>query len=389
MTLSLDTRRTMSAAAAGFLTFSNLFTPQSFLQTISKDLNVTTTQIGLAVTVSLLAVATFAPIAGAISDRYGRKNIVVGAALSLVATTLLVAQSDSLAELLVWRALQGILLPFIFSVTVAYIADECTPQEAVRTSGYYISGTVVGGSSGRLLGGLFAGLGGWRWGFVGVAATTLIAVLFVLWAMPREQKFRPLTGGLRSTFRAYRAHLRNPRLIATFFLGFGMLFCMVASFTFVTFRLAEPPFELSTVKIGLIFVVYFLAVFSSPLGTRMVGAIGRQKAMLVAICAASFGLALTLFDSLPLIMAGLAISTSGFLLVQTLAISFIGVIVPLARSSAVGFYVTCYYIGGSLGSVVPGPVWRYLGWSGVIGLCGVVLVLMTIDTLIFWRRTAS
>ena len=385
MKLSPEKRRATSAVVAGFLTFINLFTPQSFLQTVAQDLNVTATQIGLAVTVTLLAVAAFAPIAGAISDRFGRKNIVVGAAILLVATTLLVAQSSSLTELLVWRTLQGMLLPFIFSVTVAYIADECTPQEAVRTSGYYISGTIVGGASGRLIGALFAGLGGWRWGFLGVAATTLIATIFVIWAMPREQKFRPLLGGLRSTFRAYREHLRNPRLLATFFIGFGMLFCMVASFTFVTFRLAEPPFELSTVKIGLIFIVYYLSVFSTPLGARMVGAIGRQKGMFAALVCSACGLALTLADSLPMIMAGLAISTCGFLLVQTLAISFIGVIVPQARSSAVGFYVTCYYIGGSIGSVAPGPVWHQFGWPGVIALCALVLALMTIDTLIFWR----
>ena len=385
MTVGTETRRAAAAAVAGFLTFVNLYTTQAFLQPMAKDLGVSATQIGFTVTVTLLAVAGFAPIAGAISDRYGRKRIVVGAAIALAIVTLLTAQSGSLVELLVWRTLQGILLPFIFTVTVAYIADECTPQQAAKTSGLYISGTIVGGAGGRLLGGMFTSLGGWRLAFLGLAAVTAVATLFVIFALEREKKFRPMIGGGRGTLRAYGEHLRNPRLLATTFVGFTMLFSMVSSFTFVTFRLSEPPFSLTPARLALIFTVYFLSVLSSPLANRLIAAVGRLTGLLLAIGCAALGLAMTLPDSLPLIMAGLAISTCGLLMVQTLAISFIGAIVPHARSSAVGLYVTLYYIGGAVGSVAPGPIWHDFGWPGVVGMVWIVMAAMAIDVLIFFR----
>jgi len=377
--------RTLAVFVAGFLNFFNLYVPQAFLQLLAKSLNTTPTLIGLSVTVTLLAVSTVAPIAGAISDRLGRKRIIVPATFALTCTTLLVAQSSSLTELLVWRTVQGALLPFIFTVTVAYVADECSGPQAVKTSGIYSSGTILGGFSGRLFGGVMADYYGWHMAFLAIAAITLLCALFVMWALPRERNFRPLTGGIGGTLRAYREHLRNPRLLATCGIGYGMLFSMVASFTFVNFRLAEPPFSLSPTKVGSIFAVYLLAMVSAPLSTRVAVRIGRIPALMLSIGCAIFGLLLTLSNSLPMVIAGLAFSTAGFLMIQALSLGFIGAIVPHARSSAVGLYVTIYYIGGALGSFLPGPIWHNFGWIGVIVLLCVNLSVMAAVAQKFWR----
>ena len=51
-------------------------------------------------------------------------------------------------------------------------------------------------------------------------------------------------------------HLRNPRLLATYAVGFGTLFNFIALFTYVNFLLAAPPFNLSPTLLGAIFVTY-------------------------------------------------------------------------------------------------------------------------------------
>ncbi len=385
MRIDRETWRVAAVFAAGFLTFFNLYTPQAILQVLARDLGASTMQIGLAVTVSLLAVSTIAPVAGAISDRFGRKRIVITASFTLVLLTLAVSRSQTLGELLMWRTAQGLMLPFIFTVTVAYIADECSGPQAIKTSGMYSSGTILGGFSGRLVGGVVADLDSWHSAFVVVALITFAAASFVAWTMPPEQKFRPTLGGLPGTMRAYGEHLRNPRLLATCFIGFGMLFSLVGSFTFVNFRLSEPPFSLSSTQVGTVFVVYLLAMFAAPIATRVAVRIGRIKAFLVGILWAVGGLGLTLAPSLPLVVAGLAFSTAGFLVVQALSLGFIGAIVPHARSSAVGVFVTTYYIGGAVGSVAPGPIWHQFGWLGVVVLFWVMLTAMAATALHFWR----
>ena len=49
--------------------------------------------------------------------------------------------------------------------------------------------------------------------------------------------------------------LRNRQLVATYAVGFCVLFTQVAMFTYVTFHLAAPPFGLSTAALGWLFVV--------------------------------------------------------------------------------------------------------------------------------------
>ena len=385
----INTLRAAAVFIAGFATFLNLYTPQAFLPTLAADLHVTPTQVGLSLTVTLLAVAIMAPIAGGISDRFGRKNLIVGACALVILPTLLVAASRSLPALLAWRFVQGMLLPFIFTVTVAYVADECPGADMIRVSGLYSSGTIFGGFLGRFIGGIVADLAGWRAVFVVLAAITALAAGFVAWAMPPEQRFTPIFGGPGATIRAYGEHIRNKRLLATCAIGFGMLFCTVACFTFVNFHLAAPPFLLSPAHLALVFAVYLVGMIMAPLATRAAAVIGRPRALHAALLAAAAGMLLTLNGSLAIIITGLALAVGGLMVVQALSIGFIGAAVSRARSSAVGLYVTVFYIGGAIGGVAPGAVWHVFGWPGVVGLIVAIIAAMALIGAIAWRPLAA
>lgn len=384
--MNLETKRAAAVFAAGFCTFVNLYAPQAFLPSLTADLKTSPTQAGLSITVCLLAVAVMAPIAGALSDRLGRKRIVTGACMLLILPTLMAAASTGLASLLVARTLQGMLLPFIFTVTVAYVADECSGPQTIKISGLYASGTIFGGFMGRFIGGLVSDAAGWRAVFLVLATITAVAGAFVAWSMPREQKFRPILGGITTTLAAYRDHLGNGRLLATCAIGFGMLFSTVATFTFVNFHLAQPPFSLSNSSLGSVFAVYLLGMITTPLATRVAVGIGRPRALLAALAISATGILLSLSAFLPVVIGGLALVTSGLFIVQALSLGFIGSAVPRARSSAVGLYVTTFYIGGAVGGVAPGWLWHHADWPGVVGLILAVLVTMATFGWTAWRR---
>jgi MFS family permease len=278
-----------------------------------------------------------------------------------------------------------LLLPFIFAVTVAYIAEECDGGEAIRTTGLYASGTIVGGFSGRFVAGIVAGVANWRWAFASIAVLTAAAALLVGALLPREVRFRPMTGGVGSSLRAYGAHLRNARLLATCGVGFGMLFSLVASFTFVNFRLAAPPFGLGPAAAGSVFAVYLLGAVAAPLAARLAARIGRRQTVALAVAVGIAGQCVTLLPSLAAIVAGLAASCVALFVTQALSLSFIGTAVRQARSAAVGLYVAVYYVGGALGAVAPIQLWRWAGWPGVVALVSVAMLVMAGLALRFWR----
>src|SRR4030095_12008142 len=93
---------------------------------------------------------------GAVADVLGRKRVIVAAMFILIIPTVMVSLSTSLSALIFWRAVQGLVLPPIFAVMVAYIGDELSRHEATTVAGIYSSGSSLGGFSGRLFVGLLA-----------------------------------------------------------------------------------------------------------------------------------------------------------------------------------------------------------------------------------------
>jgi YNFM family putative membrane transporter len=381
-------RRAAAVAAAGISTFLNLYTPQAILPSLASTFAIAPATTGLAITAPLLAVALVAPFAGAISDALGRKRLIVAAAAALVMPTLLAAGAQSFPALLLWRFLQGLLLPFIFAVTIAYIGEECEGPAAIRVAGVYSSGAIFGGFAGRFVTGVAAHWGGWRSGFVAVAALTALGAAFVAAMLPRECKFHPVRGGVHAMLAGWREHVRNPRLWGTCAVGFGMLFSIVATFTFVNFRLAAPPFSLNPAALGSVFAVYLVGVVTTPLATRLAVRIGRRHTAVLMAAGAIGGELLTLLPNLAAVVLGLAATSATLFVAQALGLGFIGVAVPRARSSAVGLYVTIYYIGGALGGFVPAGVWRAAGWPGCVALFCATIALMGIASWLTFRERA-
>src|SRR5262245_8978996 len=163
----------LAAGLTCYCAFINLYSPQAILPLLSAEFGASAAEISTIITVSTLAVALTAPFTGTVADVLGRKRVIVAAMFVLVVPTAMVALSTSLTALIFWRAVQGLVLPPIFAVMVAYIGDELPHHEATTVAGIYSSGSSLGGFSGRLFVGLLADLVSWRAGFIALAAIAL------------------------------------------------------------------------------------------------------------------------------------------------------------------------------------------------------------------------
>ena len=188
----------------------------------------------------------------------------------------MMAFAPSLHALIVWRFAQGLVLPPIFTVVVAYIGEEWPPARGDRRHRPLHGGDerrrlLPAASSPACSPTRSAGAtASWS-----IAAVTFACGLAVAAILPRERNF-VRSEGLAASARQMLGHLRNPRLLATYAVGFGTLFNFVALFTYVNFVLAAPPFNLSPTLLGAIFVTY-LAGSVAVLGLgRAVARFGRR-----------------------------------------------------------------------------------------------------------------
>ncbi len=189
-----------------------------------------------------------------------------------------------------------------------------------------------------------------------------------------------------SVFAPILANLRNARLLATFGIGFCMLFTLVATFSFVTFYLDAPPFRLSTEQLSGLFTVYLVGLMATlAVGTVLVR-VGLRRGMLLAVLLSIVGIVMTLVHSLPVIGVALALCSSGVFIAQTCAGSFLRDAAPDgSRVSAAGMYICIYYIGGTAGGLLPGPVWRAAAWPGCVALVAAVLIVAAVITWFGWK----
>jgi MFS transporter, YNFM family, putative membrane transport protein len=369
----------------GFCVFLNLYAPQSLLPLLGHEFGAAPAQISLTMTATALAIALSAPFAGTVADVVGRKRVIAAAMLLLALPTAMIAFAPNLPTLIFWRFVQGLVLPPVFTVVVAYIGEEWPASEATGVTGVYMAATSIGGFAGRALSGLLADVIGWRNGFIVFAVVTFLCGLAVALILPRERNF-VRSEGLAASARQMLGHLRNPRLLAIYVVGFGTLFNFVALFTYVNFVLAAPPFNLPPTLLGAVFVTYLFGAFAVLWLGRAVARFGRRALVLGAIVVWICGALLTLVPSLGAIIAGLAIAAGCGFVTQATATAAVALTAESGRTSAIGLYATSFYVGGSVGAALPGLTWSIGGWPACVAMVAAMLVAMATVILLAWKR---
>jgi predicted MFS family arabinose efflux permease len=380
--------RTTAVATAGFCAFVNLYSPQALLPALAREFGTGAAEISAIMTASALAIALTAPFTGAIADVLGRKRVITAAMLAVVVPMAGAAFAADVPALIAWRFLQGLLLPPIFAVAVAYIGDEWPPAEVAGVAGIYIAGSSVGGFCGRFMPGLLSDLIGWRGAFLALAGLSLLGAIVVALLLPREKGF-VRSEGLGASARQMLRHLKNPQLLATFGIGFGVLFNFIAVFTYVSFHLAAPPYNFSSTLLGAIFVTYLVGTVVSPMTGRMMARLGRRHFTLAVIAAWVFGALLMLAPPVAAIIVGLVFCAACGMLCQTIATGYVTTIAKEGRSSAVGLYVTSFYVGGSMGAFLPGLAWNSGGWPACIAMVVAMLAAMALIAALAYRGASA
>jgi YNFM family putative membrane transporter len=377
--------RQLAVGLAGYCTFINLYSPQAILPLLSTEFGAGAAEISTIMTASTLAVALTAPFTGTVADVLGRKRVIVAAMLLLCIPTVMCALAPTLPELIFWRFVQGLVLPPIFAVTIAYIGDEWPAYEATTAAGVYTSGASLGGFSGRFVTGMLSDLIGWRYALLCIAVMTLVGGIAVMALLPRERKF-VRSEGLLASGRQMLQHFRNGQLLATYAVGFGVLFSFVATFTYINFRLAAAPYNLSPTWLGAIFVVYIIGSGLTPLAGWAVGRYGRRRFMIPVIALWIAGVLLTLAGPLWVIVLGLTICAGSGLVCQAISTGYVTITAQAGRSSAVGLYVTCFYTGGSFGAALGGGAWTLGGWLACATMVVAMLLVMAGIVYFAWAR---
>ncbi|MBB5606844.1 MULTISPECIES: MFS transporter [unclassified Janthinobacterium] len=375
------TRTNRALFFGGFSTFSLLYCIQPLFPLLSHQFHLSPAQSSWSLSVSSGLLAISLVLLSAVSDRIGRKSLMVFSMLSAAVLTVLSAFAQDFTQLLAIRAVLGIALGGMPAVAMAYLGEEIDPPSLGLSMGLYIAGSAFGGMSGRLIASVLSDFLSWRWALGTLGVAGLLAGLEFWRSLPTSKNFVPTTKGWNALPHAVRQHFSDQGLPWLFILAFLLMGCFVSLYNYIGYRLLAAPFGLRQSTIGLLAFLYLIGIFSSVWAGRLVDRLGRRGVLWIMLSVMLSGILLTLFNSLVLIVAGMALATFGFFASHSIASSWVSRRARAPQALASAFYLLFYYLGSSLIGSASGMMWGFDGWTGVIimlGLClggGVLIAL--------------
>jgi MFS transporter, YNFM family, putative membrane transport protein len=371
-------QRTIVIGLTAFLTVVDLFATQAILPSLARAYHVAPAAMGLAVNASTLGMAVAGLAVAFFSRKIDRRlGILLSLALLSIPTALLASAPD-LTTFALLRIAQGLFMSTAFALTLAYLGEACSAEDAGGAFAAYITGNVASNLIGRMISAAVADHLGLATNFYVFAALNLAGAVLVYFTISRTKPMDAVETLSNSPFAVWGVHLRNAQLRASFAIGFLILFAFIGTFTYVNFVLVREPYAVGPMALGFVYFVFLPSIVTTPLAGQFVQRFGTRPTFWCALAVAGIGLPLLLLPRLPAVLTGLVLVGIGTFFAQATATGFVGQAATTDRGSASGVYLACYFFGGLVGTVVLGQIFDRFGWAACVGGIGVSLVIAAV-----------
>ncbi|OFA06448.1 MFS transporter [Duganella sp. HH101] len=365
----------------GFSAFALLYSVQPLMPVLSHEFALSAAQSSMVLSVSTGALAVSLVASSAVSERLGRKPLMVVAMVVAALLTILCAFAQSYTQLLAMRATLGVALGGMPAIAMAYLGEEMEPTSLGVSMGLYISGSAFGGMAGRVISSVLSDHFSWRLALAAVGVAGLLAAWEFWRSLPASRHFVPVHSGWRALPSGFRLHLSDAGLPWLFVLSFLLMGSFISLYNYIAYRLLAAPFHFSQSLVGAVSFMYLLGIYGSVWAGRLADRYGRRHVLWAVMTIMFAGLLLTLSDWLPLIVVGVALFTYGFFASHSIASSWVGRRATSNKALASALYLFFYYLGSSVVGSATGVMWGRGGWPGVVLVLGFTLTLAMLVAL--------
>lgn len=350
------------------------------LPDIEAALQVDQSHLGWLITAYALMLGIFSLVAGPVSDRIGRRRILLIGSIAMAVSLLLHGLATSFASLLVMRAVAGAAGGLLSGASVAYVGDYFPYERRGWANGWVMSGIAVGQILGIPVGKEMTMALGYQWPFLTFGFVMIGAALLIWRAVPQPAVRRARERvTLRGALRAYGKLVRQREPLSAMIAYLLMFFCIGLFVPYFPLWL-ERVVGLTGRHITFLFIAGGLAnMLTGPLAGRLSDRIGRKP--LVVASALLFGLVLVI---VPYVVTNLATAMICFSLVMiSVAMrlsplqSLVTALVPdERRGQMMSAAIACGQSGMAIGAAAAGIIYARFGLAGNAGAAAAFILLM-------------
>ena len=259
--------------------FANIYITQPVLPVLQQEFQVTPVRVSFTVSAVILGIVLSSLFFGSLSDRISIHPIITTGGICVAAGGLTSALTHDFSVLIAARFFQGLFIPALTTSLSAWLARTLPGPRLSVVMGSYVSATVLGGLSGRLLGGFIHPPLHWRYAFFSAAGLILAATLAAVMVLPRTESPDRLP---KARSNGLLPLLKRKDLSLIYSCGAGGLLIFSPVFNFLPYRMEGAPFHFSTELTTLIYLVYVLGIFLGPLAGRFSNRFGARRTLIIA-----------------------------------------------------------------------------------------------------------
>lgn len=374
-------------SAAAFLIFFQAFMIAPLIPRFSEEFGVSPRTIGLIVPAYLIPYGLSTLFYGLLSDRLGRRRILLASLAVFVILTALTATTQSASQMLLWRFLTGLGASGVVPLALVLIADLYPYDQRGRPLGWLFAAMEGGMAFGSTAGVMLVPYVGWQMLFVGTAAAAALVfgALLPFGSLLGVRALRPKLS-VRSVFAGYRSLLATRRGLRTYGYVFWNGIFHSGYYTWLGLYFSNR-YSLGEVGIGLAILGYGIPglLLGSTIG-RAADRWGRSRLIAPGLGIAAVAAAAMIFD-VPILVAALAVTvvSLGYDLTQPL---FAGIVTDLGGKQrggqAMGLNVFMLFTGFGVGSFLFGETLR-LGFGPALGIFSAVQLVVALAAIPLFR----
>ncbi len=369
-----------------FASSSQVMIISPILPRIGEQLSADQSLLGWLVTAYASMLGLFAIIIGPISDRIGRRKILLLGTSGMAISLLLHAIAFDFWSLLIFRALSGMAGGVLSGVAVAYVGDYFPYEKRGWANGWIMSGIAMGQIIGIPLGTVLAESFGYKIPFVAFGVLMVMAFVLILLTVPQpEVNLSEEKVSFRSVIRNYLVLIKRREVQAVAF-SYTLMFLSISVFIVYLPAWIESRFNVGGNVIASIFLVGGVAnVLSGPQAGKLSDKLGRKN-IIITSCLGLF----LLLGSTPYLMVKFWVAYPLFFFVMVLIAMRISPFQALSselvnadkRGTLMSLLISIGQIGNAIGGGIAGPLYESSGYSGNAFLSAFTMLLMA---FIVWK----
>lgn len=335
----------------GLVVLCSLYVTIPLLPKLSDIYHISVSQAAWAGSIFSICFAVGCLFFGAISDRYGKKNVMALGLFCLAIVTFMIGLSESFSQLVVLRGIQGCLAATFSPVALTYVGLMYPPKKRVTTIGIISSGFLIAGIVGQLIASFLSALVNWNTVFFFFGIVYILTSILLLLVIPKDDAASK-GQDLFAIIRKFKIPFQHKPLILCNSIGIMVLLTFVGMYTALGYYLSTS-FQFDDQQIFYVRAAGIFGIMLSPFTGRFVQKFGMKKVLTFGMLCSITGLFSMGFGrSLPFIILMSILFVCGIAIIVPSMLALVGQLGGSEKGIATSIYTFILFIGASLGPII-------------------------------------